>query len=227
MSKLEDFSVEALKNLKEDIKSKINVQRVKRTGVLDKFTDIDELLIDNTIAIKQLIEEQRDTNRALNVTNKLLLALYIQEDADGNYTAKIPSDIDTTGILEALEGGGDEKTHINNLSNLKIIGRKQVFMLYGKGILIELLFKSSTSDTDYKSYSVRIVADNENSYEATFTELEARNYFERDMTCYEDTQESKYILQIQDIAYEDSLIVEIYNSVATFEQIYMKYHEVI
>lgn len=223
MSTLENLSMDKLRRLKETLKKKTIEQKIKGTGLLDKFTSIDELLIDNTTAIRQLIEEQRDTNRALNVTNKLLLALYIQEDADGNYTARLPGDIDTTGILEALEGGGEEKTHIKSLPNMTITGKKQVFAIFGNGRLIEVLFKSSASNSDNKHYSARIIADNENEYEDTFDNFTARNYFERDLTCYEDTQENKYILQIQNIGYSDSLIVEIYDSVAIFEQIYIKY----
>jgi len=227
MENLESYTIEQLQKIKDNLKAKTNELRINKTSIIDKFTSIDELTIDNTIAIKQLIEEQRDTNRTLSVTNKLLLALYVKEDADGNYIANIPSEFDSVGLLEALEGGGEERTRIKTLPNEKIIGKKVVFTITGKGYLIELLLKSSTSSSNNKSYSLRILADNTNAYDGTFTEFEDRNHFEVDLTCYEDTRQEKYIMEIKNIMYEDSLVIEVYESVATFEQVYIKYHEVV
>ena len=41
-----------------------------------------------------------DKRRQLQITNKLLLALYFKEDADGNIIAAQPSDIQSANILK-------------------------------------------------------------------------------------------------------------------------------
>ena len=45
------------------------------------------------------------------------------------------------------------------------------------------------------------------------------------MTAFDDTNNDKYVLIFQDIVYEDSFYLEIYECYATFEYINIKYHE--
>ena len=159
----------------------------------------------------------------MQISNKLLLALYIEEAADGTLIAKQPNGIDTGKILESIGGGVERTTIIKSIPNFS--GDKQAFELSDSGFVIEVMFKSSTSTTDNKDYSIRIKADDIIIYQDSFTNFESRNKFERDMTCYEDTEDSYYFLHFKNISYRNSFIIEVYESEATFEQVYLKYIE--
>ena len=173
--------------------------------------------------IQDLTMEQRETNRQKKINNKLLLALYYQEDSDGNVIQRDPMAMDTK-ILESISKGGAYITRVVNIIN-KDIGEKEIiFEQEFEGALAEVLFVSSTSSTDNKAYSARVVADDNIIYEDSYTNFEARSNHETDMACFEDEIDDKYLLQFQNVSFNQKILVEVYNSSALFERIYIKYH---
>lgn len=219
---LEKFTTKQLEKIKAGL-LKEKASFAPKINVLDKFTNIDELLIENTIATRDSIIEQRETNRQMRISNRLILALLVEELEDGTVIRKDVSGIDTDKILESIGKGGGRTTIVKSLPNFS--GNKTVFELSDSGFVIEIMFKSSTSSTDNKDYSVRVSADNTIIYQDSFATFESHNKFERDMTCYEDTRDSYYFLQFKNISYKNKFVVEIYESEATFEQVYIKYLE--
>ena len=219
------YSLEDLKKLKNNLKNKPTPNFAPKLNIIDKFTSIDELLIENTIALKDLIQDQRETNRQLRISNKLLLGLLVEESADGTISLRGDSGIDTAAILEEIGGGGTIISRKIDLANVNVNGKKVIFEGEFEGGLAEVLFTSSTSTTDNKNYSVRIVGDDEIMYQDTFTNFEARGGTETDMACFEDSDvNSWYLLQFQNIYFSNKILVEIYDSSAEFIRVYVKYH---
>jgi len=114
---------------------------------------------------------------------------------------------------------------VKNIENPKITGSESVFGISGTGILAEVKFQSSNSTVNNKAYSVRILSDKDIIYNGTWTNFESRSYYEADMTCYEDAINGYYILSFKKVAYLKNLKIEVYESTATFINIYIKYHE--
>lgn len=227
---LDKYSVKQLKKIKESLEknqqNKLSISNKipkPQINILDKFTDIDDLLRISIQETRDLIMEQRETNRQMQINNKLLLALYYQEDADGKMVQKDPMGIDTT-ILESIARGGAMITRIVELVN-KTIGTKEIiFEGEFEGILVEVLFVSSTSTVDNKDYSVRVLSDGNIVYQSTYAEFEAKGATETDMAAFEDEDNSWYLLQFQNINFMNKILVEVYESEATFSRIYLKYH---
>lgn len=225
---LEKFSVEQLRKIKESLekKAKVTSQKIKKQkgSVIDKFTNIDELIYENNVALQDLIQDQRETNRQLQITNKLLLALYFKEDSDGNLVASQPNAIDSGEILREISRGGSQITRVITETNKTITGDESIFQEEFEGAIAELLFVSSTSSSDNAVYGVRVIADDNNIYEDTYSNFSARSNIETDMAAFEDEINSWYLLQFQNVYFQNSIKIEVYNSTATFERIYIKYH---
>lgn len=228
---LEKLSVDQLRKLKENLETKKKESNLsvsnkitkKKATLFDEFTSIDELLKNLIIDIQDLTLEQRETNRQMQINNKLLLALYYQEDADGNVVQRDPMGMDTA-ILESISRGGAYITRVVNITNRNIGTKEIIFEQEFEGALAEVLFVSSTSSTDNKSYSARVVADDNIIYEDSYTNFETRSNWETDMACFEDEIDDKYLLQFQNVSFNQKILVEVYDSSATFERIYIKYH---
>ncbi len=221
---LDSYSVEQLKKLKESLTTPTPKTFKRKEGIIDRFTSIDELLIDTIKSLQDLTQEQKETNRQMQINNKLLLALLIEEGADGTMVAKGTAGIDTSAILEEIGRGGAIITRRIDLANIDISGKQIIFEGEFEGGLTEVLFTSSTSTTDNKDYSARVVADDEIVYQDTFTNFESRGGTETDMACFEDEINSWYLLQFQKVNFMNKILVEIYDSSATFLRIYIKYH---
>ena len=170
---------------------------------ITNFGSTDELLYDNILATKDLISQQKETNRQLEINNKLLLTLFSEEKDE----KKASNDTILAGMLK---------------------GEKEiVFQGNFEGGLAEILFVSSTSTTNNKAYSARIVADDNIIYQDSYTNFEAKNATETDMACFEDEFNNWYLLQFQKVNFMKSILVEIFDSSATFLRIYVKYHKVV
>lgn len=182
---------------------------------IDNFTKIDDLLRETVIALRSSIKEQR-------INNKLLLAIYYKNGEKGKIQ---PNGIDTSAILSDLNLRDDYKTLVKNLENVKITGNEIVFEISGIGIIAEIKFQSSNSTTDNKNYAVRIHSDKDLIYGGTWTTFESRSYYESDLTCYNDDINGYYILSFKNVAYLKNLKIEVYESSATFTNIYMKIHK--
>ena len=72
-------------------------------------------------------------------------------------------------------------------------------------------------------HSIKIISDNDILFDNTYTELAARSNYEADMTAFSDA--TYYVVNVQNIAFQNSIMVQLYNSSATFDHIYIKYHE--
>ncbi len=123
-----------------------------------------------------------------------------------------------------MRGSDDYKIIVKNIENTKITGNEIVFEITGTGILAECKFQSSTSTTDNKTYSVRVLSDKDMIYQGTWGNFESRSYYESDLTAYDDDINGFYILSFKNIAYLKKLKIEVYESSAIFTNIYVKYH---
>ncbi len=195
---------ETEKKIKEFFKTK------PKFNPIDKFTSVDELLKEN-------IKQQ-------HLTNQLLLALCYKKEKDGKIVSIQPNGIDTSAIIEGLKGGDNYKTMVKNITST-ITGSENVFGIKGTGILAEVKFQSSNANVNNKAYSVRILSDKDIIYNGTWSNFESRSYYEADMTAYEDAINGYYILSFKKVAYLKNLKIEVYESSATFTNIYIKYHE--
>lgn len=186
-------------------------------NLIDKFTNIDEL-------VRELILAQHETNDALNMTNKLLIALYLQEASDGSLVAKQPNGvIDTSAILKGLTSGDDYRT-LNKVIHNET-GDKTILGVKGSGVIDVIKFVSSNALVVNKDYSVRIRSDTTILYANTWTELEARSPNERGMVCWENEDSNEYLLLFKTIAYSEMFMIEVYDSNATLSMVQVKYHE--
>ncbi len=218
---LTDVKSLSIDDLKKGIQEKKNsilkkINSVRSKNPIDKFTSIDDLLRETIASLKDLTQEQE-------VTNKILIAMYIQEGADGSMTAKPIAGVDTSAILQGLRGGDDYRTLNKIIYNE--IGDNTILEVNGSGIIDVIKFVSSTSTVDNKDYSVRIWCDATILYANTWTELEARTPNERGMVCYEDIINLEYILMFKTISYTEGFKIEVYDSNATLTMAQIKYHE--
>lgn len=228
---LDKYSITQLRKIKENLEQQkkessfgISDKIAKKKGtIIDEFTSIDDLLRVTIQDLQDLIMEQRETNRQMQINNKLLLALYYKEDSDGNLVQRDPMGIDTA-ILESISRGGAHITRVVNIINRTIGEKEIIFEQKFEGALAEVLFISSTSTTNNKSYSARIVADDNIIYEDSYTNFESRSNYETDMACFEDELNDVYLLQFQNVNFNQKVLVEVYDSSATFQRIYIKYH---
>lgn len=214
MANISSLSIENLKKVvekKQKDEKQYNLSKGFKINI-DKYTKIDELL--------------RDLIKETHITNKILVALYIQEAADGSMVAKDPTGVDTSAILKGLRGVDDYRTLNPIFNNIKIEGSsKEIFNVKGSGIIDVIKFISSTSTVNNKDYSVRIRGNNTILYQNSWTELESRTPNERGMVCFEDEDNNEYVLIFKTIAYSESFKIEIYDSNATLDMIQVKYHE--
>lgn len=225
-----NLSVEQLRIVKQDLekKAKAQVKNIteKKGTLLDQFTSIDDLLRETILALRDLTQDQRETNRQLQIVNKLLLAIYFKEDGNGNIVAANQG-LDASAILQEISQGGSRITRVVNLINKQIDGSEIVFQGEFEGQLTEVLFKSETSGTDNDDYGVRIVSDEDIIYQDTYTEFAARQNTETAMAAFEDEINGWYLLQFQDVFFNNKIKVEVYDSSATFLRIYIKYHRTV
>ena len=212
---MEDINSLSVAELKKRIKEKKT--NLIKSNPLDKFTNIDELLKENQLALRDLIEEQ-------HITNKILLALYIQEASDGSLVAKPIAGIDTSAILEGLKGGGDDYQTLNPIMH-NIDGKDANIRITGSGIIDTIKLVSNTTTTDNKDYSIEFNCDRNILYKTTFADLESRAGTERGMVCYEDIFAFKYLLIFRTILYIKGFEIKVYDSKAKFESFQVKYHK--
>jgi len=138
------------------------------------------------------------------------------------------------GVIPEIEGidalaGNKYTTKIFHVDNVKfsILNRDEmIFKLEGSGIISEIELVSSNSTVNNKNYKVRIVADDNVIYNDSWDNFNSRTMHEADMTAFNnDVIANKYVLLFQDICYEDSCYLEVYESYADFDYINVKYHE--
>lgn len=180
----------------------------KKFDIIDTFTSIDELL--EVIALLQ-----QQTYKQQELTNKLLYLL-IQSIGQGQ-----PVQVDLGNTSNLLSISDEYKTFIFQRVNFS--GDAVVFEKQASGIISELSFLSDVSDSDNADFSIKIVSDNDVLVDKTYTELAGKNNYRTDITAYNDS--SYYALIFKDIAFSSNIVIQIYNSSATFDEIYLKYHE--
>ena len=137
------------------------------------------------------------------------------------------------GVVPQIEGIEDivgnkyttKKFRVDNIKFSILNRSEKIFTLEGSGIISEIELISSNSTVDNKNYKVRVVNDDSIAYNDSWEGFESRTMHEADMTAFDDTNTNKYVLLFQDICYEDSCYLEVYESYATFDYINVKYHE--
>ena len=210
------MSLEEIKRLIDEKKRKILELRrsleLNKRSAIDQYTQIDEIL-------RQLLQEQQITNEQLSITNKLLYAIYLMGGVGGEGKGEIPK-VDLSEL-----GSNRFRTKVVHLSPSGNIGTQRIFKVEGAGYVEEVKFISSNSSANNKSYSVRVIADDSVIYDATWDEYESRSLHETDVTAFNDTNNSVYVLHFRNIFYVYNFTVEIYDNLATFQNVYVKYHE--
>lgn len=207
--------------LKEEIfKKKQQLEKFKQSikeknvGIIDQYTQIDELL-------RYQLQEQRKSNDYLDFIARVLYQMYLQ---GGTVQGQ-----GSPGNIEPIEFGAFStlyRTKVKYFNSPIGLGTsKQLFRLEGSGFVSEVKLVSSNSDVNNKLYSIRIKCDDNIIYDDSFLNFQDRSLSERDVTAYEDTNNSFYSLHFQTFFYIYNFSVELYNSSAQFQLIYIKYHE--
>lgn len=177
-------------------------------NIIDKFTSLDDTMKVNALLLQNLLKQQQVTNK--------LLALQLQ--AIGQPAQQIGFGEDMTPLIT---GEGKYKSFVFKL--VSVSGDRVVFKKEMTGIISEIYFLSDVSDANNAVYNIKLVSDNDVLYDDSYSNLMARSDYEADMTAFSDA--TYYILNVQNIAFQNSIIVQIYNSSATFDHVYIKYHE--
>lgn len=186
---------------------------IEQGGVIDKFTSVDEIL-------NQLLREQQESNNLLELQIRILYAIYKKEIGQGSQSIDIQQPLlDIEDVFSSRY-----QTRFIPLENPDLGTGRVVHHEEGSGYIVEIIFVSSTDDVDNKSYSVRIIIDDNTMYNGSFTSFETRSLRETDLTCYEDDNYDLYILHFSNIFYIYNFTVEVYANDAQFEQIYIKYN---
>lgn len=197
------LNVEDLKNISTEKLREIVAEKKKTladiVSVIKK--EKKEVPIDRFADISTLLYENILAQKETNVQLRKLIELYQRE---------VPT-IERYGILVHL------------LQNVVIIGKKTVFEGNFAGIINEISFRSVSSVPANGIFSIRVTADENIPYADSYTNFAARHKYETDMTAFDD--DDFYIVQFQNIAFNKSILIEVYDSTATFSRIYMKYHK--
>ena len=200
-----------------ELEKQINDKRKKIASLknkllnVDKYTGIDELLV-------ELNERTEHTNELLVLSNRILFMMLKKQ-----FGGVVPE-------IEGLEdiAGSRYSTRVIRVDNVKfsVLNRQEIiFTLKDAGIISEIELISSNSDVDNKNYKIRLVADDEPIYHDSWDNFNSRTNHEADMTAFDDTNNNKYVLLFQDIIFEESCYLEVYESYATFDYINVKYHK--
>lgn len=200
-----------------ELEKEISEKRQKISSIknkllnVDRYTNIDELLV-------ELIEQQEHTNKLLVLTNRILF-MSLKNQLGGK-----------TPIIEGIEdiAGNRYRTRVIRVDNVKFstLNRSErIFTIKEAGMISEIELVSSNSTSDNKNYKVRVVADDNPIYNNSWDDFNSRSNHEADMTAFENTNDSKYVLLFQDIIFDESCYLEVYESYATFDYINVKYHE--
>ena len=215
---MDDIGSLSIAELKKKIQEKEKSLKSNFKNPIDKFTKIDDLLRENIILQRDLIEEQ-------HISNKLLLALYYKQEKDGFIAPYQSNGINSEAILKGLQGGDDYQT-LNPIS-YNISGKDAIIEIKGSGIIDTIKLVSNNTTTDNKSYSIEITCDKSILYKNTFAELEARAGTERGMVCYEDLIKNLYVLIFRTILYTNGFKIKVINSKTTtkFTLFQVKYHK--
>lgn len=184
--------------------------------LIDRYTQIDDLLRNNQILMGQLLTQQTNTN-------KLLYTMLKSGQITGVPISGMPYEaITKTDISNIISGGNQYKTFVREFPNHTISTGTTYTLINEKfsGIISEIYLLSTLAQGS--TYSIKVTADTEKIYDDTWTNFSARNSYESDMSAFSDA--TYYVLSLQDIAFNESIVVEIYNANLTFYRIYMKVH---
>lgn len=184
---------------------------------IDRFTQLDELL-------KKSIEVQT-TNAELQIqANQLLLAIWQQRETIAGDSGLPPTlaALPSIGELPTLGGRYKYTTDILELKNQRIIGDKIIFSFEFGGAISEIIFLSSDSSAINKVYKVRVIADGKTIWNDTYNNFEVGSDYYTDMTAYDDEDGGFYVLSFNNIFFNNTVNLTIYNSTATFTKIYIK-----
>jgi len=179
--------------------------------LIDRYTQIDELLRKNQILMSELLEAQKITNR--------LLVLQMKAQPEGVIGVYPEAGIDIEGIL----GGASRYTSFMfEYPNQIIVGELDVYSEKHGGGIQEIIFLSDSTVAANGMYSVQIMADDKKIYDNTFVKFNDLSHYQTDMSAFEDVARNRYVLTFQNIFFNESCYIRVYNSTATFEYITLK-----
>lgn len=177
---------------------------------LDGFTSIDELMEVQLLLLNKLLNK-------MNLNNQLL-AYWIQTQS------QIPASVDGDRPAVPLSLGGEKyKTFVYRASGLS--GDGIIFEKRITGVISELLLLSTYGVSGNDDFSIKITSDNDVLVDTTYSNLTTSSNYEKGMTAFND--ETKYVLQFQDIAFSNSIEVLVYNNNATFDNVVVKYQQLV
>lgn len=207
----EDNLKRAIFERKQEIEEYKQKLITENEGFLDKFTKQDDIL-------GYLLQEQQRTNKHLEMSNKLLYAIYLQGQGQSISPEQINVDFGSMG--------GSLRTKVHDIDNPKALGTKsEIFKLVSKGFISEVKFISSDLNSDNQLYSVRIKCDDNIVYNGSWLQFASRSLHETDVTAFNDETNNVYILHFINFFFIYNFSVELYNNKAEFTQIYIKYNE--
>lgn len=200
-------------------KLKTSIMRINplknKINPIDQYTSVDEILINNQLALNNLIKQQM-------ITNKLLIAM-IQGMGNG---AGLPiKEGALTGIISGMVNENSYKTLRYEFENQPIIGSSTVMTDTGAGNIAEAMFLTPyvADGDDNQIFTVRIVSDGNPIYNNSFLNYLVSSNFEVDMTAFDNGEYN--CITFQNIAFNESIHVEVNSSKATFTRIYVKLHK--
>jgi len=182
--------------------------------LIDRYTQIDELLRKNQILMSELLEAQKITNRLL------VLQMKAQPVGEGIVRGYPESGIDLAGLLS---GGAARYTSFKfEYPNQIIVGELEIYNEKHSGGIQEIIFLSDSTVAANGVYSVQIMADGKRIYEDSYADFTVKSNYETDMTAFEDVLNNRYVLTFQNVFFNESCYVRVYNSTATFIYIILK-----
>lgn len=180
--------------------------------LIDRYTQIDELMRKNQILLSELLEAQKITNR--------LLVIQMKAQPDEIIRGYPEAGIDLAGIL----GGGAARytSFMFEYPNQVIVGELDIYNEKHGGGIQEIIFLSDSALAANAVYSVQIMADDKRIYNDSYSNFAIKSDYETDMTAFEDLVNSRYVLTFQNVFFNESCYIRVYNSTATFIYIILK-----
>lgn len=178
------------------------------SGLVDRYTTIDDKISETNVLLQQLIQEQR-------INNALLQKLNAKDYSISNVS--LPN-------VQALNIEKEKyETYVKVITEQTITGNGQILSDQFEGMIAEVYFISDDTVAANGVYGVRILADDKPIYQDMYTELATRSNYESDMSAYDDA--TYFVTSFQDIAFMRKILIEVYASTATFTRIFVKYHK--
>lgn len=184
---------------------------------LDRLTEVDGLL-------RESIKMQTKSAESQMQINHLLYALWRQGKGRTFGTALAPTKMlpPTTRELPMYWGEYRYTTDILELKNQVITGSKSIFSYEFGGAISEIVLLSDSTVAANGVYRIHLLADGKPIWNETYTNLSTLSDYFTDMKAYEDEDNNIYVVNLNNIFFNESVNLTIAESTATFTKIYAK-----